>query len=67
MSAAREAYYPVGLTFVAINAVAVGLRFWSRGITRAVGYDDFAMAISFVSLPTHQDRPTRVQAQTKLG
>ncbi|VUC32593.1 unnamed protein product [Clonostachys rosea] len=48
MSSARDAYYPVGITFMVVNAVAVGLRFWARGIKSAVGYDDVAMAVSFV-------------------
>lgn len=46
---ARDAYYPLGITFVVLNTVACGLRLWARVLKRALGYDDLALGISFVS------------------
>lgn len=47
--AVRDSYYPVSITFLVIDGIAVGLRFWARGIKKAVGYDDITMAVSLVS------------------
>jgi hypothetical protein len=45
----RDAYYPVAITFLVVDGIAVGLRFWARGMKKAVGYDDVTMAVSLVS------------------
>jgi len=45
----RDVYYPLGTTFLMLNTVGVALRFWARSIKHALGYDDLAMMISFVS------------------
>ncbi|KAH7126520.1 hypothetical protein B0J13DRAFT_646635 [Dactylonectria estremocensis] len=45
---ARNSYYPTVITFLVVDGVAVGLRFWARGIKRAVGYDDVTMAVSLI-------------------
>lgn len=45
----RDGYYPTVITFLVVDGVAVGLRFWARGSQKAVGYDDVTMAVSLVS------------------
>ncbi|KAG9253039.1 uncharacterized protein F5Z01DRAFT_637792 [Emericellopsis atlantica] len=45
---ARDAYYPLGITFVVLNTIACGLRLWVRILKRALGYDDLALGISFI-------------------
>ncbi|KAH6886336.1 hypothetical protein B0T10DRAFT_608019 [Thelonectria olida] len=44
----RDSYYPVAVTFLVVDGIAVGLRFWARGTKKAVGYDDVTMAVSLV-------------------
>ncbi|KAK8852093.1 hypothetical protein PGQ11_014572 [Apiospora arundinis] len=46
--AVRDAYFPVIITFIFIDSIAVGLRFAVRRSKGAIGYDDFAMLLSFV-------------------
>ncbi|KAF4473051.1 integral membrane [Fusarium albosuccineum] len=46
--AVRDSYYPVVISFLVIDGFAVGLRFWARGIKKAIGYDDVTMAFSLV-------------------
>ncbi|KAF5007780.1 hypothetical protein FDECE_5904 [Fusarium decemcellulare] len=46
--AVRDSYYPVVISFLVIDGFAVGLRFWARGIKKAIGYDDITMAFSLV-------------------
>ncbi|KAK8113501.1 hypothetical protein PG984_014027 [Apiospora sp. TS-2023a] len=46
--AARDAYFPLIITFIILDSIAVGLRFKVRNSKGAVGYDDFAMLLSFV-------------------
>lgn len=46
---ARDKYYPIAITFLVVDGLAVGLRFWARGTNKAIGYDDVTMAVSFVS------------------
>lgn len=49
MGGLREGLYPAGVTFLVIDVIAVALRFWARISKRAVGYDDIALAVSYVS------------------
>ncbi|KAK7935927.1 hypothetical protein PG985_001422 [Apiospora marii] len=44
----RDAYFPIIVTFIVIDSIAVVLRFKVRSSKDAVGYDDFAMLLSFV-------------------
>lgn len=46
--AARDAYFPLIITFIIIDSIAVGLRFKVRNSKGAIGHDDFAMLLSFV-------------------
>ncbi|KAI5460388.1 hypothetical protein BGZ63DRAFT_246741 [Mariannaea sp. PMI_226] len=46
--AVRDAYYPIAISFLVVDGLAVGLRFWARGTKKAVGYDDVTMAVSLV-------------------
>ncbi|KAI9167859.1 hypothetical protein HJFPF1_03999 [Paramyrothecium foliicola] len=48
MAGARDSYHPLAISFLVIDAIAVGLRFWARWMKHAIGHDDIAMAISFV-------------------
>lgn len=44
----RDSYYPLILTLLVLDGIAVALRFWVRSSKNAAGYDDLAMAVSFV-------------------
>lgn len=47
--AVRDGYCPTVITFLVVDSIAVGLRFWARGSKKAVGYDDVTMAVFLVS------------------
>jgi hypothetical protein len=49
MAEAREVLWPIGITFLILNILGVGLRFWARQTKKAFGYDDAALALSLVS------------------
>jgi len=49
MAEVRDVYYPLGITFLILNTVGVALRYWARYIKKAVGYDDKALLVSYVS------------------
>lgn len=49
----RDAYYPLVITCLVVDGIAVGLRVWARSIKKAAGYDDFAMILSLVSSPVN--------------
>ncbi|KAH7161052.1 hypothetical protein EDB81DRAFT_755637 [Dactylonectria macrodidyma] len=57
---AGDSYYPTVITFLVVDGVAVCLRFWARGIKKAVGYDDVTMADSLAST-------YRIRASTRAG
>ncbi|CAI6099775.1 hypothetical protein V2G26_004503 [Clonostachys chloroleuca] len=48
MAEAREVLWPIGITFLILNILGVGLRFWARQTKKAFGYDDAALALSLV-------------------
>ncbi|KAF7557148.1 hypothetical protein G7Z17_g915 [Cylindrodendrum hubeiense] len=50
--AVRDGYYPTVITFLVVDGIAVGLRFWARGTKKAIGYDDVTMAVSLIGFTT---------------
>ncbi|RFN50697.1 putative integral membrane protein [Fusarium flagelliforme] len=44
----RDTYYPLVISCLVVDGVAVGLRLWARRLKRAIGYDDIVMCLSFV-------------------
>lgn len=63
--AARDAYFPLVITFIVIDSIAVALRFKVRSSKDAVGYDDFAMLLSFVRLRSPNSLPSQLADMTK--
>lgn len=47
--ATRDVFLPLGIALVAVNVIAILLRFWSRILTKTVGCDDIALVVAFVS------------------
>lgn len=44
----RDTYYPLVISFLVVDGIAVSLRLWARRLKRAIGYDDIVMWLSFV-------------------
>ncbi|KAF4954605.1 hypothetical protein FSARC_12045 [Fusarium sarcochroum] len=44
----RDNSYPLVITCLVVDGVAVGLRLWARTIKKAMGYDDVAMIFSLI-------------------
>ncbi|KAL5605837.1 hypothetical protein FOVSG1_005984 [Fusarium oxysporum f. sp. vasinfectum] len=44
----RNTYYPLIISSMVIDGVAVGLRLWARRIKKAVGFDDIAMMLALL-------------------
>lgn len=61
----RDVYYPLGITFLALNTIGVSLRFWARGLKGAIGYDDGALVLSFVSPGFFQRDVTSTDASNR--
>ncbi|KAJ4011146.1 hypothetical protein NW766_007784 [Fusarium irregulare] len=44
----RDTYYPLVISCLVVDGIAVSLRLWARRLKRAIGYDDIVMWLSFV-------------------
>ncbi|KAF5963234.1 integral membrane protein PTH11 [Fusarium bulbicola] len=44
----RDTFYPLVISSLVIDGVAVGLRLWARSIKKAIGFDDVAMIFALL-------------------
>jgi len=46
--AVRDVYYPLIITFLALNTIVVGLRLYTRVWTKSLGVDDALVVVALV-------------------
>ncbi|KAF4435944.1 hypothetical protein F53441_13372 [Fusarium austroafricanum] len=64
--APRDAYFPLVISLIVVDSIAVGLRLWARSLKKALGYDDYTMTVAlyFTTAPIVYILTTGI---TKLG
>lgn len=67
--AVRDAYYPLGITLVVVDGLAVALRIWARKVKGSIGYGNYTMgwrlSVSSCLSPSCSERSTSVSVRTR--